>query len=74
MLKQRWKAILLLTGIGVIAVLCWLLITHNSTTMESAPIWYGVTMREPGISSILSYRVPPESVTSEAEAAIVLTR
>jgi chromosome segregation protein len=52
----------------------FLLITHNPTTMESAPIWYGVTMREPGISSILSYRVPPESVASESEAAIVLTR
>ncbi|CEK13151.1 condensin subunit Smc [Chthonomonas calidirosea] len=36
----------------------FLVITHNPVTMEAAPIWYGVTMREPGVSSIISYRVP----------------
>jgi chromosome segregation protein len=51
----------------------FLLITHNPTTMEAAPTWYGVTMREPGISSILSYRVPQEATVSEAEQAVVLT-
>jgi chromosome segregation protein len=51
----------------------FLLITHNPTTMEAAPTWYGVTMREPGISSILSYRVPPESTPSESDSAVVLT-
>ncbi len=51
----------------------FLLITHNPTTMEAAPTWYGVTMREPGISSILSYRVPQESTPTEAEKAVVLT-
>ncbi len=53
----------------------FLIITHNPTTMEAAPIWYGITMREPGISSILSYRVPQES--SEAvvsDEALVLSR
>ncbi len=51
----------------------FLLITHNPTTMESAPIWYGVTMREPGVSSVLSYRVPQESTPSEGDIAVVLT-
>lgn len=36
----------------------FLVITHNPVTMEAAPTWYGVTMREPGVSSIISYRVP----------------
>jgi chromosome segregation protein len=52
----------------------FLLITHNPTTMEGAPTWYGVTMREPGISSILSYRVPQESLPTEMETAVVLVQ
>ncbi|HEX5323133.1 MAG TPA: chromosome segregation protein SMC, partial [Capsulimonadaceae bacterium] len=36
----------------------FLIITHNPTTMEAAPIWYGVTMQEAGISRILSLLVP----------------
>lgn len=36
----------------------FLVITHNPSTMEAAPIWYGVTMAEPGISRILSLEVP----------------
>ncbi|MDE2127577.1 MAG: chromosome segregation protein SMC [Armatimonadetes bacterium] len=31
-------------------------ITHNPTTMEKAPAWHGVTMREPGVSSVISYQ------------------
>lgn len=50
----------------------FLLITHNPTTMEAAPTWYGVTMREPGISSILSYRVPPQATVTEPEKTVVL--
>lgn len=52
----------------------FLLITHNPTTMEAAPTWYGVTMREPGISSILSYRVPQEAIATESDVAVVLSR
>ena len=50
----------------------FLLITHNPTTMEAAPTWYGITMKEPGISSVLSYRVPQETTVSESEQAVVL--
>ncbi|HLK60621.1 MAG TPA: AAA family ATPase, partial [Chthonomonadaceae bacterium] len=52
----------------------FLIVTHNPTTMEAAPTWYGVTMREPGVSSILSYRVPQESAPSDGDSAVVLTR
>ena len=36
----------------------FILITHNATTMEAAPLWYGVTMQEPGVSRGISMRVP----------------
>ncbi len=36
----------------------FIVITHNATTMEAAPLWYGITMQEPGISRGLSMRVP----------------
>jgi chromosome segregation protein len=51
-----------------------LVITHNPTTMEAAPRWYGVTMQEPGVSRILAYRVPQDqTMESEPEEAVVLT-
>jgi chromosome segregation protein len=37
----------------------FLVITHNPRTIELAPIWLGVTMQEPGVSSLLPTRVPP---------------
>jgi chromosome segregation protein len=45
----------------------FLVITHNPATMESAHVWYGITMQEPGISRVLSLEVPatsPQLVTS----------
>jgi chromosome segregation protein len=50
----------------------FLLITHNPVTMEAAPTWYGVTMREAGISSIISYRVPQESTETVHDSTVVL--
>lgn len=50
----------------------FLIITHNPTTMEATPLWYGVTMQEPGISTILAYRVPDEATATEPETSIVL--
>ena len=35
-----------------------IVITHNATTMEAAPVWYGVTMQQPGISRVLGMQVP----------------
>jgi chromosome segregation protein len=33
------------------------LITHNKRTMEAASTLYGVTMQEPGVSTIVSVQV-----------------
>ena len=41
----------------------FIIITHNPTTMEAAPLWYGVTMQEPGISRVLSMAVPDTSAS-----------
>ena len=35
-----------------------IVITHNPTTMEAAPVWYGVTMSSPGTSRVLGMQVP----------------
>ncbi len=36
-----------------------IVITHNPTTMEAAPVWYGVTMTQPGgVSRVLGMQVP----------------
>jgi len=35
----------------------FIVITHNRATMEAADVLYGVTMREPGISSLYSARI-----------------
>lgn len=39
----------------------FVIITHNPATMESAPYWYGVTMPEPGVSRVISYKPRSES-------------
>ncbi len=36
----------------------FIVITHNATTMEAAPLWFGITMQEPGISRGISLKVP----------------
>lgn len=36
----------------------FIVITHNATTMEAAPLWFGITMQEPGVSRGISLKVP----------------
>jgi chromosome segregation protein len=40
----------------------FILITHNPTTIESAPVWLGVTMDEPGVSTLVPVRFTPLAV------------
>ncbi len=47
----------------------FIVITHNATTMEAAPLWFGITMQEPGISRGISMKVP-ESAAESDETAI----
>jgi len=42
-----------------------LLVTHNKKTMELAERMYGVTMAEPGISSVISADLTPQSAETE---------
>jgi chromosome segregation protein len=36
----------------------FILITHNPVTIESADVWFGVTMQEPGVSTVVPFKVP----------------
>jgi chromosome segregation protein len=53
MLKERAKAAQ------------FIVITHNPTTIEAAPTWFGVTMQEPGVSTVIPYRVPQQAKAGE---------
>lgn len=46
----------------------FVVITHNPTTMEGAPRWYGVTMQEPGVSRVISYLPLPSPQPAASEA------
>jgi len=46
-----------------------LIITHNKGTMAAADILYGVTMQEPGISSLVSVRLVPQAEREARERA-----
>jgi chromosome segregation protein len=40
----------------------FILITHNPVTIESADVWFGVTMQEPGVSTLVPFKVPGRAV------------
>lgn len=40
----------------------FIVITHNPTTIESAPVWLGVTMQEPGVSTLAPIRLPASAL------------
>ncbi|MBX3111567.1 MAG: chromosome segregation protein SMC [Fimbriimonadaceae bacterium] len=40
----------------------FILITHNPVTIEAADVWFGVTMQEPGVSTLVPFRVPEPQV------------
>ncbi|MDR5683799.1 MAG: chromosome segregation protein SMC [Armatimonadota bacterium] len=45
------------------------IITHNKATMESADVLYGVTMHEPGVSSIVSVRMAERETAAREPVA-----
>ncbi len=48
----------------------FIVITHNPVTIEVAPTWLGVTMQEPGVSTLVPARLP-ESKTVVREGSAI---
>jgi len=40
----------------------FIVITHNPTTIEAAPVWLGVTMSEPGVSTLVPAKAPVSGI------------
>ena len=48
----------------------FIVITHNPATIEIAPNWLGVTMQEPGISTLVPAKLPDSKAVVQHESAI----
>jgi chromosome segregation protein len=51
----------------------FIIITHSKTTMEAAETLYGVTMAEPGVSRLVSVRMPNEKATAPPEEKVAVS-
>lgn len=48
----------------------FIVITHNPATIEVAPNWLGVTMQEPGVSTLVPAKLPDSKAVVQHESAI----
>jgi chromosome segregation protein len=46
----------------------FIVITHNRETIAAAPMWLGVTMQEPGVSTLIPYREARREAVTELAA------
>ncbi|HTQ10444.1 MAG TPA: AAA family ATPase, partial [Fimbriimonadaceae bacterium] len=51
----------------------FIVITHNRTTIARAPVWLGVTMQEPGVSTLIPVRLPHEPTPAERVGSAVVS-
>lgn len=49
-----------------------LVVTHNPVTIEAAPLWFGVVMQEPGVSTLIPHRWPEDSLVERVVPAAYL--
>jgi chromosome segregation protein len=48
----------------------FLVITHNPVTIEAADIWFGVTMQEPGVSTLVPIRLAPSTLVEHVAEVV----
>lgn len=48
----------------------FIVVTHNPTTVEAAPVWLGVTMQEPGVSTLVPTKVPLAEIKKQPVLAV----
>ena len=51
----------------------FIVITHNPATIEIAPNWLGVTMQEPGVSTLVPAKLPGSKAVVQHESAIPIS-
>lgn len=51
----------------------FIVITHNPVTIEIAPNWLGVTMQEPGVSTLVPAKLPDSKAVVQHESAIPIS-
>ncbi|MEA2553290.1 MAG: chromosome segregation protein [Fimbriimonadaceae bacterium] len=49
----------------------FIVVTHNPTTIESSPVWLGVTMQEPGVSTLVPTRMAMGGAPAPVTRAVI---
>ena len=48
----------------------FIVITHNPATISAAPVWLGVTMQEPGVSTLVRAQLPGEKAATYVASSV----